>query len=165
VAVGKTQQMTATGTYDDGSKKNITDGSSWTTSDSTIATVDDTGLVTGVAPGSTTISATASLLSGSTSLTVSVADLKSISIDPTNSSITAGGTQQYTAIGVLASGSTVDVTKQVTWQSSDTSVATIASTGLATGQSITASGSTTITAKSGDITSNSVQLTVSPSNQ
>src|SRR5216683_6840149 len=66
VAVGKTQQMTATGTYDNSSTETITDSASWSSSDITIATVGSTGLVTGVASGSATISATFDAISGST---------------------------------------------------------------------------------------------------
>src|SRR5882724_1391325 len=47
VVVSKTQQLTATGTYDDSSTKTLSGTSvSWTSSDSTSATVDANGLVT-----------------------------------------------------------------------------------------------------------------------
>ena len=53
-----TQQLTATGTFSDGTTQNLTATASWTTGDPTIATVAPTGLVTAVAPGQTTITAT-----------------------------------------------------------------------------------------------------------
>jgi hypothetical protein len=160
VAVGKTQQMTATGTYDNSSTETITDTAGWASSDVTIATVSSTGLVTGVASGSVTISATSGGVSGSTTVNVTVANLASISITPASQSISSGATQQYTAIGILQNGTTVDLTSSVTWSSSNTAVATIDSAGLATAQSVSSTGTTDITAKSGSITSNTAVLTV-----
>ena len=162
IAVGKTQQMEAVGTYDDGHKESITDGVSWTTSSDQIASLSSTGLVTGVSVGSATISATASFQSGSTSVSVTVADLKAISINPSNSSVSSGKSQQFAAIGTLQNGNTVDVTTSVTWTSSNTAAATINSSGLASAQTVSSSATTNITAKSGSITSNTAVLTVSP---
>jgi trimeric autotransporter adhesin len=51
VQVGSTKQMTATGTYSDGSPKTITSTVDWSSSDTSEATVSSAGLVTGVAPG------------------------------------------------------------------------------------------------------------------
>jgi uncharacterized protein YjdB len=162
IAIGKTQQMTATGTYDNSSTDNITDSASWASSDASIATVSSTGLVTGVAQGSATISATLDGISGSTTVTVTVANLSSISITPSSKSISSGQTAQYTAIGILQNGNTVDLTNSVTWSSSNTTVATIDDSGLATAQTVSSSAETNITAKSGSITSNTAVLTVTP---
>jgi trimeric autotransporter adhesin len=57
----------------------------------------------------------------------------------------------------LTDGTTTDVADEVTWNSSNTSVATIGSSGLATAQ---ATGTTNITAISGSITSNPAVLNV-----
>ncbi|HEY2468250.1 MAG TPA: Ig-like domain-containing protein [Terracidiphilus sp.] len=162
VAVGKAQQMVATGTYDNGTTDTVTDSASWSTSDNTMATVSTTGLVTGVASGTATISATLNGLSGSTSVTVTVANLSSISITSTSQSISSGQTAQFTATGILQNGNTVDLTDSVTWTSSNTATATIDSSGLATAQTVTSTATTNITAKSGSITSNAITLTVSP---
>jgi uncharacterized protein YjdB len=160
VAVGETQQMTATGTYDDGSKQSITDGVSWTTSDASVATVSATGLVKGVATGSVTISATASALSGSTTVTVTASTLTSISITPTSVSLSSGQSQQFTAIGLLQNGNTLNMTTSVTWTSSNTAAATIDSSGLAVAKTVTTSTTTNITAQSGSVTSNTAVITV-----
>lgn len=159
IAVGKTQQMTATGTYDNSSTQTITDSASWASSDVAIATVSSTGLVTGIASGSATISATLGGVSGSTTVNVTVANLASISITPATQSISSGATQQYTAVGILQNGITVDLTSSLTWSSSNTAVATIDSAGLATAKSVSSTGTTDITAKSGSITSNTATLT------
>lgn len=160
VTIGKTQQMSATATYDNGSTDTVTTSASWSTSDATIATVSSTGLVTGVASGSATISATVDGVSGSTTVTVTVADLKSISVTPTSYTISSGQTEQYDAIGLLADGTTTDLTSSVTWTSSNTAAATIDSSGLATALTVSSNTSTNITAKSGSITSNTAVLTV-----
>jgi len=74
VAIGGTQQFTATGTYSDGSNSNLTASVTWSSSKTGVATISNTsgsqGLVTGVAGGTTTISATMDSIKGSTTLTV-----------------------------------------------------------------------------------------------
>ncbi len=162
VAVGKTQQMIATGTYDNGVTDTVTDSASWSTSDNTITTVSSTGLVTGVAMGTATISATLDGISGSTTVTVTLANLSSISITTTSQSLSSGQTAQFTATGILQNGDTVNLTNSVTWTSSNTTAATIDSSGLATAQTVTSNQTTSITAVSGSVTSNAITLTVSP---
>ncbi|MEW5802199.1 MAG: Ig-like domain-containing protein [bacterium] len=84
--------------------------------------------------------------------------LTSIDVTPANSTISQGATQQYTAMGNYADGSTGNITGQVTWASSDTAIATItAAGGLATA---TAPGQTSITASLSGITSTAKTLTV-----
>ncbi len=160
VAIGKTQQMTATGTYDNGSTDDLTHSASWASSAVSVAAVSSTGLVTGIASGTATISATSGGISGSTTVTVTVANLSSISITPTSPSISSGQTQQFTAIGVLQDGSTTDLTSSATWTSSNTAAATVDDSGLATAKTVTSTQTTNITAKSGSITSNTAVLTV-----
>ena len=84
------------------------------------------------------------------------ATLNSIAVTPTNPTIIAGGTQQFTATGTYSDGSTQNITSQATWTSSSTAVATINPSGLATGAS---AGSTTITAALSGVTG-SASLTV-----
>ncbi|HTT06490.1 MAG TPA: PilC/PilY family type IV pilus protein [Steroidobacteraceae bacterium] len=82
--------------------------------------------------------------------------LQSIAVSPSAPVITAGQTVEFTAIGTYSDGSTKNLTTSVTWTSSDTGVATIGSTGLA---SSTTAGVTGITASLGSI-SGSASLTV-----
>src|SRR5262249_51663839 len=82
--------------------------------------------------------------------------LSSIAVTPSNSTLTVGGTQQFTATGTYSDGSTQNLTSQVTWASSNTAAATINSTGLAT--AVTA-GTSTISATLGAV-SGSTGLTV-----
>ncbi len=162
VQQGSTLQMTATGTFDDGSKKTLTANVTWSTSDVATATVSSSGVVTGVAPGTATITATSGPVSGSTTVTVTVANLVSIAVTPTNPSIKQGATQQFTAIGTIQGGGTVDLTTSATWNSSNPTAATIDANGLATAQSVTVTQTTNITATSGSIVSTAAVLTVNP---
>ncbi|BAV34767.1 hypothetical protein SCL_2490 [Sulfuricaulis limicola] len=70
VTVGKTKQLTATGSYSDGSTQDLTAQVSWQSSDPVKATVSTTGLVSGLSYGSTTVTATLGSISGSTLVNV-----------------------------------------------------------------------------------------------
>lgn len=70
VAVGLTQQMTATGTYSDGKSAAITTGLTWSVKGPNITVLSATGLVTGKAIGTDTVTATVGSVTGSTTVTV-----------------------------------------------------------------------------------------------
>jgi trimeric autotransporter adhesin len=157
IALGITQQFTATGKYSDGSSQDLTGTATWTSSANTVATVTAAGLATGIAKGSTTITAKSGTISASTSLKVTSAVLTSLAVTPSPATIAVGATQQFLATGTYSDGSTQNLTSTAKWSSSATSVATVKSTtGLGTG---VAAGATTITATSG-IVSGSATLTV-----
>ncbi len=67
---GATQQLTATGTFSDGSQINETGSATWTSSNSAVATVSAAGLLTAVAAGTATVTATVAAVSGSDAVTV-----------------------------------------------------------------------------------------------
>lgn len=104
VEQGKTLQLQAFGTYDDGTRKQVRSGVAWSSDAQTIATVDvNTGVLTGVAPGTAGISASAQALSSSATATVFIV-INSITISPTSASIAVdGGSAQFT---VSANGGT-----------------------------------------------------------
>jgi uncharacterized protein YjdB len=161
VTVGQTLQFTATGTYSDGTKQNITKQVTWSSLMPGVASVNGTtGVATGVAPGGpVTITATLNNLSGSASVTVSLA-LVSIAVTSPSASVAKGQTLQFTATGTYSDGSTQNITGQVGWTSSAPGVASInTNTGLATG--VAPGGPVTITATLGGAIG-SAMLTVSP---
>ena len=129
IAKGTTRQFAATGTYSNGTTQDLTSQATWSSSNSTIATVSDAagskGLGTGVAIGTATVSAALTGITGSTSLTVTAATLQSIGVTPTAPSVAKGSPVQLTATGTYSDSSTQDITTQVTWASSATTVATI----------------------------------------
>ena len=171
-----TVQMLATGTFNDGSTGPIT--AFWSTSDKTIAAVDSsTGLVTGVAAGTATITASSGTISGQASVMVSLTGLQSIALNPagTQTFSLSTGSVQFHATGTFAGGGTQDITDAVTWNSSDTTIATVSNSGstsvpCATGSpasggkgSVTfvkAGGPINITATSGLTTSPATALTI-----
>jgi hypothetical protein len=152
VAEQTATQFNAIGTFGDGSTQNLTSSVSWTSTPASVATVSNAsptkGLAAGVAPGTATIAALFAGLQGSAMLTVTNATLNTITVAPSDTSISLGGTQQFTATGSFSDGTTEDLTAQVTWSSSEVSVATITAGGLA---STAGQGVTTITAKMNDI--------------
>jgi trimeric autotransporter adhesin len=74
------------------------------------------------------------------------ASLLSLSVAPLNPSIPLGNTQQFMATAVYSDSTTHDVTASATWSSSNTGIATISASGLAS--SVT-QGSATISATYG----------------
>jgi len=85
--------------------------------------------------------------------------LTSIDVTPTNPSIPDGNQQQFKATGHYSDGSTQVLTASATWSSSDKSVATISTGGLATA---VGAGSSTIKAVSGSVPGSTL-MTVTPS--
>ena len=162
-AVCGSLQFSATAYYSNGTTKDQSTTVSWASSNTSAASIDNTGLATGVGLGTTNIGVS---LLGVSSATVplEVDLLNSLAVAPANPSVALGLTQAFTATGTfqLAAGGTAqqDITGQVTWASSNTSVATIDNTGTAT---TVGQGTTTISATSCDgLTTNSTTLTVTP---
>jgi uncharacterized protein YjdB len=157
VPSGLTVQFAATGTYTNGTTEDLTSIVTWSSSTPAVATlsnaVSSKGLATTASVGTTTVGTVdpATKIMGSTTLTVTAAQLVSVAVAPASPSILAGQTQQFTATGTYSDSSTADVTTAVTWSSSATNVASISnasgSNGLATAAaSVPAASSATITA-------------------
>jgi len=161
IAQGTSQQFAATGIYSDNTTQDLTTSVTWSSSTTSVSAVSNSGLVTAVGAGSTSITATdpASGISGSANLTITAAHLVSIEITPVNPSIARGTTRQFTATGFFSDSTVQDLTSQVIWSSSDTGIASINVSGLATGVAV---GTSTITATSGNIAGHAT-LTVVPS--
>ena len=162
IAKGTMQPITATGTYSDGSTQNLTSTVIWTSSSTSVATVTGSGVASGVGVGASTIQAASASVTGSTALTVTAPVLNAIAVSPANSSIPNGTTEQFTATGSYSDGSTQNLTNSVTWGSSNTSVATINSTGLATAAG---TGNTTISAFSGSVSASTTLTVTAPAGQ
>lgn len=69
LAVGAMEQLTATGTFSDGSTQNLTASVLWSSSRTAVATIKGS-IASGISPGSTSIKATLGSTIGSTNLTV-----------------------------------------------------------------------------------------------
>jgi hypothetical protein len=166
IALGLTQQFTATGTYSDKSTQNLTASVTWASSVTAVATISNAagsnGLASSAAVGGTTITATlGTVVSAPVTLTVTAATLTSIAVTPAAPSIALLATQQFTATGTYTDKTTANITAVVTWASSVITVATISnaagSNGLATGE---LAGTSAITATLGTVVSAPATLTV-----
>lgn len=169
--LGTLQQFTAIGTFSDQSTHDITSSVTWVSSNDHVASISGSGLTTALALGSLTISATSGTISASTAANVQSSVLTSLAIDPANGKLAHLTSQQFHATGTYTDGSTQNLTGKVSWSSSNTTVATIASTGLL---SALTPGSTTISAILGSISTSTtlevtdatiVSVSVSPSGQ
>src|ERR1700675_757128 len=142
VPLATSQQLIATGTFDDGTKQDLSRDVSWSTlnAHSRVAKVYATGMVTGLGLGSETITATvpSSGDSASTGITVDESSVADIGVIPVGMVMFAqalspvpvianGPAQQRRAIATLKDGSTVEVTglQGINWSSTDTAVASI----------------------------------------
>src|SRR5438067_13742208 len=117
----------------------------WTSISTCVATVNGSGLVTGVAVGSTTITAASEGRSASSSVTVTTVPVASVTVTPASGSLYVGQTVQLTATPKDSAGNPL-TGRVVTWSSDNTTIATVSTSGLVTGKG---AGSATITAASG----------------
>jgi hypothetical protein len=146
-APGQTGQFVAIGTTAAGTTENVTSSVVWGSTVAQVATITQGGLASAVGQGATTITAIATnpdktVATGTATFTVSgtgtvaTEPYSSVTIIPGSQTVPApGATAQFIAIGKSGStGLQEDITTQVAWKSSSSTIATINSgTGLATG--------------------------------
>src|SRR5437879_6284477 len=143
IQTGGTIQLTAT--PKDANGKPLTGRTvAWTSANGAVATVSTSGLVTGVATGTTTITATSEGQSGTSSVAVSNAPVASVDVSPAAASLQVSQTLQLTATPKDANGGPLSG-RAVTWASSNTAAATLGGSGLVTA---VGAGAATITATS-----------------
>lgn len=140
VSSGSILQLKATGTFSDGTTQDVTASLIYLSSNPLVATVLPGGLLTGILPGTATITATLGSFSTTLPVTVGTASLQSLSILPISVSIAAGTSTQLALTGNYSDGSTQDLTATATWASSAGGVVAVNAdgdvTGLATGDAI-----------------------------
>jgi uncharacterized protein YjdB len=150
---GTSIKFTATGTFSDGSVATNLSGVSWKSSKPNLASVRSSGIAHGKKNGTVTITASASGVSGNTTLTVGTGTLVSLALTPAAPTCTVGTAQLFVATGTFSDASTQDITLNSHWSSSSGPVATIANApsvaGLANCKS---AGTSTIGANSGGVT-------------
>jgi hypothetical protein len=120
VAKGLHEQFQAFATYTDGTIVNVTSQVIWSSSNTNVAIVSNLdgptkGNLTSLSTGSTNIIASLNGISSQKTVTVSPAVLTSISIQSNDSSTSKGLSQQFIAIGHFSDGTTLDITRDVTW--------------------------------------------------
>lgn len=147
VPKGQALQFTATGTFSDGSTRNISSLVSWTVDDNSVAAISSTGLMSNSWTGTSgikVINVSAAYLGTiiTTKATIVLATLSSIYVNPNSITVNPSSTGSVTVMANYSDGSTLDVTSSVTWSSSNSSIAT-GSAGTITGGAL---GSATLTA-------------------
>jgi 6-phosphogluconolactonase (cycloisomerase 2 family)/uncharacterized protein YjdB len=130
IPLGTSLQLTATGTFSDGSTRDLTASATWTSLAPAVVTVSASGLASGVATGTATIDVAAGGAGDSTTVTVSAAAVTAIAISPRGASFPLGRTLQLTATATYTDGTSADVTRSVTWTSQAPSVATVSAAGV-----------------------------------
>ena len=126
MAIGSTQQFSATGTYSDTSTAPLVPV--WSSDNTAVATIHSTsGLATAKAAGTANITATINGARASTTLTVMPATVASIVLKSTPStSIPVGVIANLVATVTMSDGSSSDIpSTSVSWSSSDPAIATV----------------------------------------
>lgn len=149
VSVGKTLSLPLTA-LPEGASESYT----WESSDTAIATVGADGTVTGVAPGTVTITVTGVKATASCTVTVTVPAEKVV-LSHSELNLKVGNTQLLAAV-VMPEDAT---DKQVTWESSDTAIVTVGTDGTVTA---VAPGSATVTVRCGEVSASCTVTVTSP---
>ncbi len=152
-------QLTATGTFSDGSQL-VLSGVSWHTTSARYAMVNGSGVLRTKKSTNQPVNVYAKLngITGSTGITITSMSIQSLAIQPSTPTIAAGTTQQLSLIGTFSDGVTqVDLTASARWQTSNYQDAIINRQGVATG---IAAGTVTITGTANGQTPATVTLTV-----
>lgn len=152
--------MTATATYQDGTTSTLTGGTTcsgntvcWSSSDTTIATISTSGVLTGVAQGTSTISAASGAVTGTTTANIVLGDVTGLTLSPTSYTISAANdTTTAIAYAQTPSGQ-VDVSSTANWTTASATIATVVGgtdpvtiTGVAPGTTTVTATYTTSTA-------------------
>lgn len=154
VPVTQTVQLSATPR--DAAQNPLTNRTvTWASLNGAIASVNASGLVTGVAPGTASITATSEGVAGTATITVVPIPVATVAVTPATSSLPVGQTAQLTATASDASGNALSG-RSITWTSSASAVATVSTTGVVTAVN---EGSATITATA-EGKSGTAQITV-----
>lgn len=142
IYTGNSQRLSVTITPSNATGKAL----KWSSSNNNVASVND-GVVTGIAPGTATVTCvTTDGSKKSASCTVVVKQgVTGITLNKTNVTLGVGNSAQLTASVHPSNASN----KSVSWSSSNNGVASVDNSGRVTGNGV---GTTTITCRNGDIT-------------
>ncbi len=156
IANGSTLALGATGRFDDGRTQDLTTQVSWGSDNELIAKVSNAaaarGRATALGVGDVTVTAGFGGVLGSTTLHVTAAVLRQITITPPDLTVASGHPARFIALGTFTDQSQQDVTTQVTWASSALAVAAVSNAEGSRGTATTlAAGTARITATLGGV--------------
>lgn len=137
VQINGTKNLVATANYSDASTQVVTNSVIWASSNTAVLSASNTlpnvGRVTGIAAGTSNVTATMGAVSGSLVVTVNSVTISSIAITPYDALVASGSTYALRATATYSDATTADVTELVTWASSNTTAATISNAAGAKG--------------------------------
>lgn len=153
VPAGSSLQLAALGRFNDSSQQDLTDSVSWSSSAPSVAEINNRGLITTRGSGTAEIYAQLGEIRAQFHLTVTIAQLVSIRIEPGSLRLPKGTTGQLQAVGLYTNQHEHIISAN--WSSNNGS-ATVNSAGLVTASNL---GTSTVQA-SLDNVSNSIEVTV-----
>ena len=148
IPLGENQQLFATGTYNDGSKRDLTSSVQWASSDPTILSLSGLGMATADSLGSVTVTATSGTISATNQLQVGTAVVVSFTVVPASSLLALGAQEQLSALANFSDGTTQDMTASVSWSTADPTIANVNNQGLLLAKQV---GNTTISVSSDSV--------------
>jgi hypothetical protein len=162
VGVGVALSFRAVGLYSDGTRADVTEQVMWQTSNPTVLPLDGRGRGVTRSVGTALVLAYVDNLVAASTVSVIPAALKSLTIQPSDVLLMAGGTTRLTAVATYADGTTFDVTDSVTWTSASPMIVAVSSA-AGSGGVVRAlqPGQTTVTARLAEASA-SARVTVSP---
>ncbi|MGG1551416.1 Ig-like domain-containing protein [Paenibacillus ferrarius] len=153
--IGTTQALTATFTPTNATNPKV----NWSSDNPTIASVNEAGVVTALQPGAATITATTVDGAHSASAVVTVKGISVLTISPNHAKVELAVGETHLLSAVIWPKNATN--RNVSWSTSDASVATVAPNGLVTAVGL-GRASITGTAEDGGFSASS-EITVSPS--
>jgi len=160
--VGLTQTVRATAVFSDTTTEDVSSTVTWTTGNGAVATVTSTGAVTGVAPGNTTLTATSGNVTATAGVRVDPLQLTRLVVNPSSATIPKGAVQAFNATGTFNNNSTRDVTQEVTWTSTNTSVAEVSNANGTRGEVSAVNAGTAVVEATLDGLSSASSVNVTP---
>ncbi|MEW6996689.1 Ig-like domain-containing protein [Colwelliaceae bacterium BS250] len=136
VAAGNDRQLLATAYFSDLTTRNITNELTWYSDDAAVATVVANGmqggLVSGIAFGTTKVTASFQDMTDTAFIEVTAALLDKVTISPKTSTAPVGINQQFELTAIFSDNTTLNVTNAASWQSLQPNDATVNNQGLVT---------------------------------
>ncbi|RZA09445.1 MAG: hypothetical protein EOP11_01685 [Proteobacteria bacterium] len=143
VAKGLSAQLTATGTFTDGSSADLTSLATFTSNTPALASISDAavskGFFRGMDVGAASVSANYGGFQATRSITVDAAILNSVAVSALANNLAKGLGTQLAATAIYSDGSSSDITATASWASDANSVGTVSNASATKGlfQSVT----------------------------
>ena len=123
--VNLNQQFLAEAIFVDGTKQAITNDVLWATDNNVLSSINNQGVASADAQGLVNISADFQGVTSQGELAILVSTPSTLNVQPAISEVPAGTSVIYKALLTLSDGHILDITDQMVWQSSESSVANI----------------------------------------